>query len=140
MKHYCAALAILFHCFVFSAQNSAQNLTADVQPAPLLRLTGILEVIKEPQPSAFPVIRVWIGDLIGIFRVGKVEAVIPAYRAEERLREVSPLGLRFLAEGEVFAALETPEMHDRPIVIRGWLRPQAGILRVRSAQLVENPA
>ena len=87
--------------------------------------------------STFPVLSVWLGDKPRIFRVARVESVIPAYRAEERLREVSSLGLRFLAEDEVLTALQSPEMHDRSIVIEGWLRPSAGVLRVRSVRVAE---
>ena len=52
----------------------------------------------------------------------------------EKLRKVSPLGLRILAESPVLSTLQNTNMHDRPIVIEGWLRPKAGVLKVRSVQ------
>ncbi len=115
----------------------AQDIIPGIQPAPLIRLTGVLEEVEKPRASTFPVLSVWLGDKPRIFRVARVESVIPAYRAEERLREVSSLGLRFLAEDEVLTALQSPEMHDRSIVIEGWLRPSAGVLRVRSVRVAE---
>lgn len=115
----------------------AQSSLPDIQPAPLVRLTGVLKTVAEPPVSAFPVLRVWISDVPRVFHVICVESVIPAYPAEERLRAVSTLGLRFLAELPVLTALQSPEFHDRPIVIEGWLRPKAGVLRVRSVEKVE---
>ena len=118
----------------------AQDITPDVYPAPLIRLTGVLEEVEKPRASTFPVLSVWLGDKPRVFRVSQVESVIPAYRAEDRLREVSSWGLRFLAEDEVLAALQRPEMHDRSIVIEGWLRPGAGVLRIRSVKVAgESP-
>jgi hypothetical protein len=115
----------------------AQNSLPDIQPAPLVRLTGVLKTVADPPVSAFPVLRVWIRDGPQVFRVARVESVIPAYPAEERLRAVSTLGLRLLAEPPVLAALQSPEFHDRLIVIEGWLRPKAGVLRVRSVEKVK---
>jgi hypothetical protein len=115
----------------------AQAISPDVRPTPLVRLTGALEIGKAAPPSAFPVLRVWIDDHPHIFRVSHVEAVFPAYRAEEQLRYVSGLGLRLLAEKRVLTLLQSPDMHDRPIVIEGWLQPKRGILRVRSVHAVE---
>lgn len=115
----------------------AQESLPDIQPAPLVRLTGVLKIVAEPPVSAFPVLRVWMGDGPRVFRVVRVESIIPAYRAEEQLREVSALGLRFIAEERVLTVLQSPEFHDRPIVIEGWLQPRAGVLRVRSVQKVE---
>jgi hypothetical protein len=109
----------------------------DVRPTPLVRLTGALEIDKDTPPSAFPVLRVWIEDHPHIFRVSHVEAIFPAYRAEEQLRRVSGLGLRFLAEKKVLTLLQAPDMHNRSIVIEGWLQPKRGILRVRSVHAVE---
>jgi hypothetical protein len=117
----------------------SQDISPDVHPAPLIRLIGVLEEVEKPRASSFPVLSVWLGDKPRVFRVARVESVIPAYRAEERLREVSSLGLRFLAEDEVLATLQRPEMHDRSIVIEGWLRPGAGVLRVRSVKVAEEP-
>lgn len=115
----------------------AQDVSPDVHPAPLIRLTGVLEEVEKPRASNFPVLSVWLGDKPRVFRVARVEPVIPAYRVEDRIREVSSLGLRFLAEDEVLTALQSPEMHDRSIVIEGWLRPNAGVLRVRSVKVAE---
>jgi hypothetical protein len=98
-----------------------------------------LEVVEQPRVSAFPVLSVWIGDKPRVFRVARAESVIPAYRAEDRVREVSSLGLRFLAEEDVLTALQSVEMHDRPIVIEGWLRTRVGVLRVRSVRVAEEP-
>jgi len=115
----------------------AQDVNPDVYPAPLIRLTGVLEEVKKPRVSTFPVLNVWLGDKPQVFRVARVESVIPAYPAEDHLREVSSLGLRLLAEDDALAALQSPEMHDRPIVIEGWLRPSAGVLRVQSVKVAE---
>jgi len=133
---------LLVFCLIFLAFSSwsrAQSLSPDVQPAPLIRLIGVLEAVAKPQGSAFPILRVWVEGKPLLFRVARVESVIPAYPAEERLREVSSLGLRLLAEGETLAALQSTEMHDRPIVIEGWLRTKPGVLRVRSIRLAEEP-
>ena len=128
---------LFFALFVLSL-TSAQTIVPDVHPTPLLRLTGVLEIVRDPQPSVFPVLRVWLGDRPRIFRVAHVEAVFSSYHAEEQLRRVSALGLRFLAEEKVLTLLQTPGMHDRLIIIEGWLQPKRGILRVRSVQTVEN--
>jgi hypothetical protein len=50
---------------------------------------------------------------------------------------VSSLGLRLVAEGDALAQLETAAMNNRPITIEGWLRPQAGLLRVKSVQAAQ---
>jgi len=115
----------------------AQDAVLDVQPAPLVRLTGVLEEVEKPRFSSFPVLSVWLGNKPRVFRVAQVEPVIPAYPAEDRIREVSSLGLRFVGEDEVLAALQSPEMHDRSIVIEGWLRPGRGVLQVRSVKVAE---
>src|SRR5262245_16454820 len=67
----------------------AQDAVLDVQPAPLVRLTGVLEEVEKPRVSSFPVLSVWLGDKPRVFRVAQVEPVIPAYPAEDRIREVS---------------------------------------------------
>ena len=113
----------------------AQGIAPDVHPAPLVRLTGVLETLHELRPVLFPVLRAWIDETPRVFRVAHVEAVIQAYPAEEYLRNVSSLGLRFVASGEVRMSLLSPAMHDRPIVIEGWLQPKAGVLRVRSVRI-----
>jgi len=35
--------------------------------------------------------------------------------------------------------LQSEAMHDRPIVIEGWLRVKPGLLQVRSVRLAEEP-
>jgi hypothetical protein len=127
----------LFLILIAASPTFAQAISPDVRPTPLVRLTGTLEIGKDAPPSAFPVLRVWIDDHPYIFRVSHVESVFPAYRAEEQLRSVSGLGLRFLAEKKVLILLQAPDMHDRPIVIEGWLQPKRGLLRVRSVHVVE---
>ena len=127
----------LFLILIAASPAFAQAISPDVRPTPLVRLTGTLEMGKDAPPSAFPVLRVWIDDRPHIFRVSHIEAVFPAYRAEEQLRHVSGLGLRFLAEKKVLTLLQSPDMHNRPIVIEGWLQPKRGILRVRSVHAVE---
>jgi len=127
----------LFLILIAASPTFAQAISPDVRPTPLVRLTGTLEIDKDAPPSALPVLRVWIDDHPHIFRVSHVEAVFPAYRAEEQLRYVSGLGLRFLAEKKVLTLLQSPDMHNRPIVIEGWLQPKRGILRVRSVHAVE---
>ncbi|MBM4254496.1 MAG: hypothetical protein FJ147_01215 [Deltaproteobacteria bacterium] len=126
-------------CFFLCAtgQTFAQGISPDVRPTPLVRLTGVLELVKEAPPSAFPVLRVWIDERPHVFRVSHVEAVFSAYRAQEQIRRVPGLGLRFLAEKKELRLLQAPEMHDRPIVIEGWLQPKRGILRVRSVKATE---
>jgi hypothetical protein len=126
-----------FLILIAASPTFAQAISPDVRPTPLVRLTGTLEIDKDTPPSAFPVLRVWIDDHPHIFRVSRVEAVFPAYRAEEQLRYVSGLGLRLLAEKKVLTLLQSPDIHNRPIVIEGWLQPKRGILRVRSAHAVE---
>jgi hypothetical protein len=139
MHRWHVILAVGLLCVTFPSRFSAQGTIPDVQPAPLVRLTGVLEVVAKPQISVFPVLSVWLGKTPRVFRVALVESVIPAYHGEEQLREVSALGLRFVAEDAVLTALQSPEMHDWPIVIEGWLRVKAGVLRVRSVRLVKAP-
>ncbi|MGE0825856.1 MAG: hypothetical protein AB7G75_18215 [Candidatus Binatia bacterium] len=123
-----------FLVIVMPIQVWAQDLAPDVHPAPLVRITGVLEALREPRPVLFPVLRVWIDKTPRVFRVAHIEAVIPAYPAEEYLQKVSSLGLRLVAGGAVRTLLLSPTMHDRPIVIEGWLQPKAGVLRVRSVE------
>ncbi len=87
----------------------------------MIRLTGILEMGKQPQTKAYPLLSVWLGEKTGQFTLTRVEPVIPEYPAESELRQVSELGLRLLAEKEALAALQDPQMQGRPIVIEGWL-------------------
>ncbi len=110
-----------------------------VSPAPLVRLTGVLEASDQAGGAGFPVLRVRIADKRWRFRVSRVEPVIPAYRAEEKLRRVSPLGLRFVAEARLLSVLQRPDMRERAIVLKGWLRPGAGVLRLVSVEVATEP-
>jgi hypothetical protein len=139
MDRYGTALIVCLLCLTFRSWAHAQYSVPDIQPTPLIRLTGVLEAVQEPRVSALPVLSVWLANKPWLFRVAQVESVIPAYRAQEQLREVSSLGLRFIAGGDLLALLLTPEMHDRPIVIEGWLRVRAGVLRIRTVRAVEEP-
>jgi hypothetical protein len=105
-----------------------------VQPAPEVRLTGVLEAVKELDPSAFPSLSVWMGDIRWRFHVSNIEPIIPAYPAEKELQKVSGLGLRVLADPKVLSVLQSPELHDRPIVLEGRLGVREGVLRVYSAR------
>jgi len=127
----------LFFILIAASPTFAQAISPDVHPTPLIRLTGVLEIVQDAPVSVFPVLRVWIDDRPHVFRVSHVEAVFPAYRAEEQLRRVSGLGLRLLAEKKILTLLQTPGIHDHPIIIEGWLQPKKGILRVRSVHTTE---
>lgn len=137
MPHRSLALSTFLVLLAAPSGLTAQDINPDVRPAPLVRLTGVLEEIEKPRASTFPVLSVWLGDKPRVFRVARVEPVIPAYPAEDRIREVSSLGLRFVGDAEVLTALQSPEMHDRSIVIEGWLRPNVGVLQVRSVKVAE---
>jgi hypothetical protein len=137
MTHRSIAPITLLILLATLSSLGAQDINPDVRPAPLVRLTGVLEEVEKPRASTFPVLSVWLGDKPRVFRVARVEPVIPAYPAEDRIREVSSLGLRFVGDDEVLTALQRPEMHDRSIVIEGWLRPNIGVLQVRSVQVAE---
>jgi hypothetical protein len=115
------------------------GVSVPVQPAPQVRLTGVLEAVEAPQSSTFPVLGVWFNDKPWRFRVNRVEPVIPAYRAEEELRKVSRLGLRFLAEEQVATTLLAAARHNQSIVVEGWLRVREGVLRVQSVRVIETP-
>ena len=121
-------------CLTLLSQAQAQDADVGfpVQPAPEVRLTGILELPTKPQASAYPVLSVWVDGTQGIFRVSRVEAVLPAYPAEEELQKVSGLGLRLLADKSVLTTLQASEMHNRPVVLHGWLRVTEGTLQVQS--------
>jgi len=129
-----------FFFFLVPSRLLAQSISPDVQPAPLVRLTGVLDAAANPHTATFPVLKVWIGNKPLLFRVARIEAVISAYPAEERLRQVSSLGLRLLADEQILAVLQSPEMQDRSIVIEGWLRPRPGVLRVRSVRTEDSPS
>lgn len=143
MNHWNPALVCwssLLIFLVFPSTASAQGRAIHVPgiaPAPLVRLTGVLEATEKPLGASLPLLSVWIGGKRWLFRVAQVEPVFPAYQAAEKLRQVSPLGLRILAESLVLSTLQNTDMHDRSIVIEGWLRPKAGVLKVRSVQTME---
>jgi hypothetical protein len=120
-----------------SAQDTGIGLS--VQPAPQVRLTGVLEAVEDRQLSTFPVLGVWFKDKPWRFRVNRVEPVIPAYRAEEELRKVSGLGLRFLAEEQVATVLLSAALHNQSVIVEGWLRVREGVLRVQSVRIIESP-
>jgi len=137
-----AAVVCTLVNFAFPLHISAQDadVGVPVQPSPHIRLTGILKMSTEPQASAFPTLQVWIAGKQETFHVTRVEPVIPAYPAEEELRKVSGLGLRLLAENNQLAALQSPDMHNRPITIEGTLRVRDGLLLVQSVKVAtENP-
>jgi hypothetical protein len=131
-----AALAVSLCCLTLLSRAEAQDAEVgeSVQPAPEIRLTGVLEAVTEPDPAAFPSLSVWIGDTRWRLQVSKVESVIPAYPAEKELQKVSGLGLRMLADPKVLSALRSPELHNRPIVLEGRLGVREGVLRVHSAR------
>jgi len=132
-----ALLGVWFLCLLLISKTHAQDADVGfpVQPAPEVRLTGTLEAPKTPQASAYPALSVWIDGTPLVFRVSRVEPVIPAYPAEQELQKVSGLGLRLLANSTVLTALQSPDMHDRPIIIEGWLRVSEGVLRVQSVNV-----
>ena len=131
-----AALVVSLCCTTLPSRTEAQDadVGTSVQPAPEIRLTGVLEAVKDPDPSAFPSLSVWIGGTRWRLQVSKVESMIPAYPAEKELQKVSGLGLRVLAESAVLSALQSPELHNLPIVLEGRLGVREGVLRVHSAR------
>ena len=131
-----AALVVSLCCLTLLSRAEAQDadVGTSVQPAPEIRLTGVLEAVQDPDPSAFPSLSIWIGDTRWRLHVSKVESIIPAYPAEKELQKVSGLGLRVLADYTVLSALQSPELHNRPIVLEGRLGVRAGVLRVHSAR------
>ncbi len=137
MNHGSVALVACFLCLTLLSGARAQDPPPDVQPESLIHLTGVLEAGKKPHASTFPLIEVWIGGQPWLFRVTEVKPVIPAYPAEKELRKVSGLGLRLLAKKDVLAALQAPEMHNRPIMIEGWLHAEEGRLNVKSVRVAE---
>jgi hypothetical protein len=131
-----ATLIMSLCCLTLLSRAEAQDadVGTPVQPAPEIRLTGVLEAVKDPDPSAFPSLSVWIGGTRWRLQVSKVEPIIPAYPAERELQKVSGLGLRVLADPTVLSALQSPELHNRPIVLEGRLGVREGLLRVHSAR------
>ncbi len=130
------ALAVSLCCLTLLSRAEAQDadVGTPVQPAPEIRLTGVLEAVKDPDPSAFPSLSVWIGGTRWRLQVSKVEPMIPAYPAERELQKVSGLGLRVLADPPVLSALQSPELHNRPIGLEGRLGVREGVLRVHSVR------
>lgn len=137
--HKKMVLVVCLWCLILPLGLHAQDddVGFPVQPAPEVRLTGVLEAMKTPQASAFPVLSVLINGQPWLLHVSQVEPVIPAYPAQEELQKVSGLGLRLLADDKVLSALQTPEMHNRPIVLEGWLRVEEGVLRVSAVRAAE---
>jgi hypothetical protein len=136
MKLHHSRVALFFGVLLFPCRILAQDLAPGVSPAALVRLTGVLEVVGEPRSLRYPVLRVWLDDTFRVFRVSHAEAIVPAYPVEEQLRNVSSLGIRLLAGGEIRTMLLSSTMYDRSIVIEGWLRPRAGVFKVRAVEVV----
>ncbi len=113
----------------------AQAITPDTQPAPLVKLTGVLQADENSPSSSLLKIRVWFGDESRMFHISNIEPVIPAYPIREQLRKISPQGLRLVAEHDELAQLESADTNNRPITIEGWLRPHARLLRVKSIEV-----
>lgn len=132
----CAALVVSLCCLALPSRGLAQDaeVGTPVQPAPEVRLTGVLAAEQGPSPSAFPALILWIDGTRWHLKVNKVEAIIPAYPAERELQKVSGVGLRVLADPKVLSVLQSPELHDRPIVLEGRLGVRAGVLRVHSVR------
>ena len=134
MQRWSTVLVMGVLCLMLLSELRAQEPELDFPAESLIRLTGILDLNKQPQTSAYPLLTVWVGEKTGQFQVTRVESVIPEYPAEEELRRVSGLGLRLLAEKEALSALQDPQMQGRPIVIEGQLQVQKGNLKVRSVR------
>jgi len=132
----CYALLVIFSCLMLPSRGLAQDaeVGGPVQPAPEVQLTGVLAAEQGPRPSAFPALILWIDRTRWRLQVNKVEAIIPAYPAEQELQKVSGLGLRVLADPKVISVLQSPELHDCPIVLSGRLGVRAGVLRVHSVR------
>jgi hypothetical protein len=131
-----AALAVSLCGLTLPSRAEAQDAEVGepVQPAPEIRLTGVLAAVTEPDPSAFPSLSVWIGETRWRLQVSKVESIILAYPAEKELQKVSGLGLRVLTDPKVLSALQSPALHNRPIVLEGQLGVREGVLRVHSVR------
>jgi hypothetical protein len=117
-----------------AARAQDANSSLSIQPAPLVRLTGVLAATTDTSVLVFPRFRVLIGDTFWLLHVCQVEPLIPAYLAEKELQKVSGLGLRLLAGNKVLSMLQGSEMRNHPIVLEGWLRVRAGVFRVYSVQ------
>ena len=136
MYYRSVGLAVGLLCVIFLAELRAQDPVTDYPVDSRIRITGVLEMDKQPQTSAYPLLSVWLGERNGQLQVTRVEPLIPEYPAEYQLRQVSGLGLRLVAEKEALATLQDPQMQGRPIVIEGWLRVQQGSLDVSSVRAV----
>ena len=134
MQRWSAVVVMGMLCFLLRSELRAQEPMLDFPAESMIRLTGILDLNKQPQTSAYPLLAVWVGEKTGQFQVTHVESVIPEYPAEQEVRQVSGLGLRLLAEKEALRALQDPQMQGRPIVIEGQLQVQRGNLKVRSVR------
>ena len=134
MQRWSTILVMGVLCLMLLSELQAQEPMLDFPAESMIRLTGILDLNKQPQTSAYPLLAVWVGEKTGQFQVTHVESVIPEYPAEEELRRVSGLGLRLLAEKEALSALQDPQMQGRPIVIEAQLQVQKGNLKVRSVR------
>src|SRR5262245_25328657 len=122
MQRWSAVLVMGVFCFTLLSELWAQEPILDFPAESMIRLTGILDLNKQPPTSAYPLLMVWIGEKAGQFQVTRVESVLPEYPAEQELRQVSGLGVRLLAEKEALSALQDPQMQGRPIVIEGQLQ------------------
>src|SRR5262245_2246163 len=134
MQRWSAGLVMGMLSFMLLSELRAQEPMLDFPAESMIRLTGILDLNKQPPTSAYPLLTVWVGEKSGQLQVTRVESVIPEYPAEEELRQVSGLGLRLLAEKEALRALQDPQLQGRPIVIEGQLQVQRGNLKVRSVR------
>src|SRR5262245_36654463 len=134
MQRWSAVLVMGVFCFTLLSELRAQEPMLDFPAESMIRLTGILDLDKQPPTSAYPLLTVWVGEKSGQLQVTRVESVLPEYPAEQELRQVSGLGLRLLAEKEALSALQDPQMQGRPIVIEGQLQVQKGNLKVRSVR------
>ena len=94
MQRWSAVLVMGVLCFMLPSELRAQEPMLDFPAESMIRLTGILDLNKQPQTSAYPLLTVWVGEKTGQFQVTRVESVIPEYPAEQELRQVSGLGLR----------------------------------------------
>src|SRR5262249_50585663 len=58
----CAAMIVSLCCLTLPSRAEAQDAEVGepVQPAPEIRLTGVLAAEQEPAPAAFPALSLWI--------------------------------------------------------------------------------
>ena len=108
MYYRSVGLTVGLLCVIFLSKSWAQDPVTDYPVDSRIRLTGILQIGKQPQTSAYPLLSVWLGEQNGQFQVTRVEPLIPEYPAEDQLRQVSGLGLRLVAEKEALATLQDP--------------------------------